>query len=281
MPISFLFIMKEIELKLIMKCQMLAIFLLISFFGVKVEAVLVIKPAYIKQKLDQKRISDVFYIKNVGDQEERYRATAIHFIVGEKGGLQVIPSDEYSLAQWIKFNPTEFVLPPNTSRMIRYSIIPHGKLKEREYWGAIQFVPLKGQRMNAKGNEGQDISLEVVSVVLVPIYGLVDGTKFSGQLSNCTAKQEKNDIRVLFDVKNTNEGILRLPGVCQIVDSNNKIIKEVEIKSVVVFPQKNRFVNIYIKEKLNSGNYTAKIVLDNKEEKISLTGEASFIYESK
>lgn len=268
-------------LKYTIKYLMLLLFLFVSVFDIKVEAALVIKPAYIKQKLTQKRISDVFYIKNVGDQEERYRATAIHFVVGDKGGLQVIPSDEYSLAQWIKFNPTEFILPPNTSRMIRYSIIPQGKLKEREYWGAIQFVPLKGQKVTTKGNEGQEISLEVVSVILVPIYGMVDGTKFSGELSNFEARQEKGDIRVLFHVKNTNEGILRLPGVCQIVDSSNKIIKEVEIKSVVVFPGKNRSMNINIKEKLDSGNYTARVVLDNKEEKISMTGEASFIYESK
>ncbi|MDD5773753.1 MAG: hypothetical protein PHX78_09855 [bacterium] len=273
--------MEIITLKYAIRYLMVCFFLLVLVFDVKVKAALVIKPAYIMQKLTQKRISDVFYIKNVGDKEERYRATAIHFIVGDKGGLQVIPSDEYSLAQWIKFNPTEFILPPNTSRMIRYSIIPQGKLKEREYWGAIQFVPLKGQTVTTKGKEGQDISLEVVSVILVPIYGKVEGTKFSGELSGFEAKQQKDDINLLFRVKNTNEGVLRLPGLCQIVDSNNKIIKEVEIKSIVVFPGKNRLMSVSIKEKLTSGNYTARVVLDNKEEKIYLTGEASFIYESK
>lgn len=258
--------------------------LLLLFMGAlaqKAEAALVIEPALIKQKLTQKRSSGSFYIRNVGDQEERYRATAVHFIVGEKGNLQVIPPDDRSLAKWIKFNPTEFVLPPKSSRMVRYSIIPQGKLKEREYWGAIQFMPLKGQKVTSKDNAGRAFSLEVMSIALVPIYGTVDGTKFSGQLTSVEAKQEKDKVKILFLIKNTNEGVLRLSGVCRIGASNGKMVKEVALKRVVVFPQKDRLTDLDIQEKLVTGKYTARIMLNNKEEKVSLTGEANFIYEQK
>ncbi len=258
--------------------------LLLLFMGAlsqKAEAALVIEPAYIQQKLTQKRISGVFYLRNVGDQEERYRATAVHFIVGEKGSLQVIEPDDRSLAKWIKFNPTEFVLPPKSSRMVRYSIIPQGKLKEREYWCAIQFVPLKGQKVTSKDKAGRDLSLEVLSVILVPIYGMVDGTKFSGELTKVEAKQDKDAVQVSFQVKNTNEGVLRLAGVCQLVDSSGKILKEVPVKNVAVFPKIERRTEVHVQEKLAPGKYTAKIILKNKEEKISLTGEASFVYEKK
>ena len=247
----------------------------------KAEAVLVIEPALIKQKLTQKRSSGSFYIRNVGDQEERYRATAVHFTVGEKGGLQVIPPDDHSLAKWIKFNPTEFVLPPKSSRMVRYSIIPQGKLKEREYWGAIQFMPLKGQKVTSKDKAGRDFSLEVMSIALVPIYGTVAGTKFSGQLTSVAAKQEKDKVAITFLVKNTNEGVLRLSGVCQFVDDNGKMAKEVALKRVVVFPQTTRLTNLDFPEKLAAGKYTVRIILNNKEEKVSLTGETGFIYEQK
>ena len=247
----------------------------------KAEAALVIEPAWIQQKLTQKRISGVFYLRNVGAQEERYRATAVHFIVNEKGSLQVLPPDDRSLAKWIKFNPTEFVLPPKSSRMVRYSIIPQGKLKDREYWCAIQFVPLKGQKVTSKDKDGRDLKLEVLSVILVPIYGLVEGTKFSGEFTSLEAKQDKDDLAMLFKIKNTNEGVLRLSGTCQIMDSAGKMVKEVPVKNVAVFPKIERSNAVHIQEKLAPGKYTAKIILHNKEEKISLSRETSFIYEKK
>ncbi len=270
--------------KTLNRVQLFLLTLLLLFVGAlaqKAEAALVIEPALIKQRLTQKRSSGSFYIRNVGDQEERYRATAVHFIVGEKGNLQVIQPDDHSLAKWIKFNPTEFVLPPKSSRMVRYSIIPQGKLKEREYWCAIQFMPLKGQKVTSKDNAGRDFSLEVMSIALVPIYGTVEGTKFSGQLTSVEVKQEKDKIEIFFLVKNTNEGILRLSGVCQIVDSNGKMVKEVVLKRVVVFPQKDRLTDLDVQENLVSGKYTVRIILYSKEEKVSLTREASFIYEQK
>ncbi|MDD5491566.1 MAG: hypothetical protein PHV60_02660, partial [bacterium] len=186
-----------------------------------------------------------------------------------------------SLAKWIKFNPTEFVLPPKTSRIVRYYIIPQGKLKEREYWCAIQFVPLKGQKITSKDKEGRDLKLEVLSVILVPIYGLVDGTKFSGELTTLEAKQDKDKLQMLFKVKNSNEGVLRLSGTCQILDSEGKIVKEVPVKNVAVFPKIERSNSVYIDEKLAPGKYTVKLILRNKEEKISLARETSFIYEQK
>ncbi|MDD5492911.1 MAG: hypothetical protein PHV60_09590, partial [bacterium] len=70
-------------------CFLILLLLFVGVLTTKAEAALVIEPAYIQQRLTQKRISEVFYLRNVGSQEERYRATAVHFVVNEKGSLQV------------------------------------------------------------------------------------------------------------------------------------------------------------------------------------------------
>lgn len=261
---------------------LLLLFVLVTvFYRVTAQAAIVIDPALIKVPLTQKRISGVFYIKNVSDEEERYRATAVHFTVKDKGALSVIPPDEYSLAKWIKFNPTEFVLPPKTSRMVRYSIIPQGKLKDREYWGAIQFVPLKGKKFQTGNMDGQSMGVEVMTVILVPIYGMVKGTKFAGELKNVETKQEKEYIDLHSSVINKGEGILRLSGTCQVVNSAGKVAKEIPLKRLVVFTKTERPFQARIQEKLPPDKYTVKVKLYNDDKSVVLANETTLVYEKK
>lgn len=245
----------------------------------KVYAALVIEPALIKLNLTQKRTSGVFFIKNVGDKEERYRATAVHFTVNEKGGLSLIAADEYSLANWIKFNPTEFVLPPKSSRMVRYSVIPQGKLKNREYWGAIQFVPLKGNKFKSTQKEGQIIGLEVMTVILVPIYGLVEGTPNAGRIKQLEAVRQKDGLKINCSVLNTGEGVLRLTGSYQLINSAGTVIKELEINKFVIFPKMARLMISEIKDKLKPDKYFLNVKLKSTDKKIILNGETELIYE--
>jgi len=244
-------------------------------------ATLAIQPAYINLTLTQKRVSGVFFIKNVGDTEERYRATAVHFVVGLKGGLQILPPDDYSLSKWIKFNPKEFVLPPKSSRMVRYSVIPQGKIKPREYWGAIEFRPLKGAKIVSKDKDGNSIGLEVLNVVLVPIYGLVAGTQFTGELTQVTAVQDKDAVHLTCTINNTGEGVLRFGGTYQITDPAGKLVKEDKIKLLVVFPKTQRIHEISIKDKLPSGKYKVQVKLQNANTNLELSGAANFDYENK
>ncbi len=244
-----------------------------------IDAALVIEPALINLKLSQKRASGVFFVRNTSDTEERYRAATVHFTVTRKGGLSIIPSDEYSLAQWIKFNPTEFVLPPKSSRMVRYAVIPRGKLKPREYWGAIQFVPLKGKTFQSAPVEGRSVGIEVVTVILVPIYGLVEGTEFSGQMNHLSARQDKDGLQIGFIISNTGEGVLRLSGGCQIIDPSGNVVKEVEIEKLVVFPHAERIFTMDVKEPLLPNSYTVRIALKSANAEVALTGETNLVHE--
>lgn len=241
-------------------------------------ATLIIEPANIKISLKQKSNSGTFILKNTSDTEERYRAKAMHFIITKKGGLHEIPVDEYSLAPWIKFNPQEFTLPAKSSRIIRYSIIPQQKLKPQEYWGAIEFEPLKGAKYTSQDTKGRTFNLEILSVVLVPIYGFVDGTKYSGAIKQVGVKKEKEKLTAQATVANTGNAILRLQGNYQIIDTAGTVIEEIPLKHIVIFPQTERIIDIDIKKALGPDKYTLKINLQSSDSRmdISLSRENQF-----
>lgn len=251
-----------------------------SFFGCarSAMAALVIEPALIEMELSQNRSSGAFIIKNVGDKEERYRAKAVHFLLTPEGGIKEVKPDEYSLADWVKFNPKEFVLPPKTSRVVRFSVMPQGKLRPKEYWGAIEFMPLSGAKVISQDSKGRSFNLEVLSVVLVPIYGHVDGTQYSGAIKDVRFKKDKEKLYVLCDVINTGSGVVRMNGSCQITDASGSVVDEIALKAVVAFAKSSRIVRAGLKKELAPGKYRARINLKSADprSKMELTDEIEF-----
>lgn len=238
------------------------IFVFLSINLKEIQAALVIDPGFIRLKLNEKRNSGTFVLKNTGDVEERYRAKAIFFTHTLKGGFKEIPDGEYSLSSWIKFNPQEFVLPPKSSRVVRYSIIPQGKLKPYEYYGAIQFVPLSVAHVKSNDGKGHSVDIKVVSIVIVPIYGYVKGTKYSAQLKSLDIKKEDNGSLVVNAiVVNTGDGVLRLNGKCQFISDSGETAAAIDIKQQFIFPKEERIVKIKIKEILKPDKYAVKFYL--------------------
>ncbi|HSR09864.1 MAG TPA: hypothetical protein VLS90_00360 [Thermodesulfobacteriota bacterium] len=102
-----------------------------------------ISPAFVEVSLDKGRPAGQFTIANLGEEEERYRIRAIHFTFMRDGGVRYVEPDERSLAPWIKFNPTEFVIGPKERRAVRYVIAPKGKLRPGEYWAGMELESLR------------------------------------------------------------------------------------------------------------------------------------------
>ena len=247
-------------------------------FALRSEAALVIEPAYVTMDLNQDRNSGAFIIKNTSDQEERYRAKAVHFVVPENGGLAEVPANEYSLANWVKFNPKEFVLPPNSSRMVRFSIIPDTKLKNREYWGAIEFTPLQVAHVTSKDEKGRTFNLQVSNVILVPIYGFGKGIPYSGQVKEISVKREKDILRAIVKLENTGEGNLRFDGDLKIIDARGQMLEEVPLQKIIVFTKNSRILKIKLSKVADPGNYIARINFKSSEEhsKAGIAYEAKF-----
>jgi hypothetical protein len=188
-----------------------------------------------------------------------------------------IPDDEYSLAPWIKFNPKEFVIPAQSSRVIHYSVIPPQKLKAREYRGAIEFTPLEVSRVTSKDTKGHTFNLKVLSIVLVPIYGLVEGAKSSGQIKQVKVERQKEELIAYCTLLNNGDSALRLDGECRIIDSSGNVAEELPVKKIVVFPKNERILGLKIKKDLAGGEYTARFHLKSTDSRVNL----EFTHETK
>jgi len=252
------------------------IFLLSGF--VDTYAALVINPAFIRLKLNEKRNTGTFVLKNTGDEEVRYRAKSVYFTLTSQGGLKEVAPDEYSLATWIKFNPQEFVLPPKTSRVVRFSIIPQGKLRPYEYRGAIEFIPLKLGQIKSQHAQGHSFDIKVVSIVLVPIYGQVKGTKYSGQLKQVKINKQDASLSPTVTIVNSGDGVLNLDGMCQIVNSQGEVAEEISFKKVVIFPKSDRILKTTLKTTLKPDKYLARFNFQSNQQgvDIELKDEAKF-----
>lgn len=87
-------------------------------------ASLSVSPSYIDLEVGKGRPSQAITVANVTDTEMRYRVHVVHFTFSQNGDIEMVPSDEHSLAPWIKCNPREFTLGPKASRAIRITIVP-------------------------------------------------------------------------------------------------------------------------------------------------------------
>lgn len=221
------------------------------------------RPAYLFVNLEKHNPSGTFTVTNVGNKSQTFRANAVHFAITEKGAVEPVKPDGYSLAKWIKFNPKEFTLTPHSSREIRYSIIRRHKLKPREYWGAIEFMPLKGQKYTGKTDaSGHKMSFQVLTALLIPIFGQTTGITYSGSVSDITAKDIKQKTGYTALVVNKGSGVLRLQGNLEILDKKTGAnISTAKVGIFNVLPEQKRRIKIFGSDKLAKGLYTAIIRL--------------------
>ena len=193
--------------------------------------------------------------------------------------MKEIDPDEHSLAPWVKFNPKEFTLPPKSSRIVRFSVIPEGKVRSKEYWGAIEFMPLEGAKVVSKDAKERVFNIEILSVVLVPIYGYVEGTKYSGMIKEISLADEREKPYLNLNLLNKGDGVLRLSGNCQIKDAAGAVVDDIELKKVVVFADGERVLRAAFNKELASGKYHVTVNLKSTDphSKVELSGESDFI----
>jgi hypothetical protein len=238
--------------------------LALPFFTNESEAAISVSPAYVEVRLDQGRPAGQFTIANIGDEEERYRIGAIHFIFTRDGGLQTVKPDERSLVPWIKFNPPEFTLAPKTQRVIRFVIVPQGSLKPGEYWAAMELESLRASITEADDGQGRQLRLQVVSSILVPMFGTVGTVQHAAAVRDVRMTPVNGGQKLEFMVSNTGAGKLLLRGRYVIKNSTGQTVREGTITSSYILPSSDRYVGAMLKEPLESGTYTVHVECQSK-----------------
>jgi hypothetical protein len=232
------------------------IFLLSPMAG---EGSISVKPAYIEVNIDKGRPSKTITVSNITDQETRYRLHIVHFVYLPDGNFKMVPPDEHSLAQWVKFNPREFVLGPNASRAIRLTIIPPGKLKPGEYWAALWFEPLRGQMKRIEHAEGGGMTLRVSTNILVPIIGQVPKIVYDCQLADLSASRTDSMVAISAKLTNTGTGRVKLKGAYEILDGSSTVVAEGLIGDDTILAGGERVFVQHVKGDFKGTEYSVRV----------------------
>ncbi len=242
------------------------------------QAAIAVSPAYVEVKLDQGRPAGQFTISNIGDEEERYRIGAMHFIFTRDGALQTVKPDEHSLVPWIKFNPPEFTLAPKTQRVIRFVIVPQGPLKTGEYWAAMELESLKASISEADDGHGRQLRLQVVASILVPMFGTFGNVQHTAAVKEVRMTPLNGGQKIEFLVSNTGGGKLLLRGNYVIKDGKGQAVREGTISSSYLLPASERFVPAMITEPLDSGTYTVHVECQSKQLSLPIAGDFQVVW---
>jgi hypothetical protein len=238
-----------------------------------------ISPAYIETSLDTGRPAGQFLVTNLGESEERFRIQATYFSFSREGALQRIPSDEHSLAGWIKFNPTEFSIPAKSKRSIRYVIVPQGSLQAGEYWGAMELESLQTQTTTAKDERGHEMNLEVIASVMVPIWGKVGNVRYQGILKEASVTPSETGATLRLLLQNTGNGRL-LIGRGEFVIRNHKGI-EIEkgtLGGFILLPGRELITSRPLKTSMEPGDYQIQIICHSAQLKAPLENEFPLVW---
>ncbi len=197
-----------------------------------------ISPAYVNLDLSQKRISGQFTIKNTGSETIRYRIMATHFTFSEQGGIYRIAPDENSLAPWLKFNPKEFSLGPKTHRLVRFILIPRGRvIPKKEYWGSMELLSLdKNVIESHNANKDINVEIEVSASILVPIFASKGEVVYDSTFEAVRIVPAGKGHNLELTINSIGGGRLLVAATYQILDQTGAVLFDDKFKKHYILP---------------------------------------------
>jgi len=255
-----------------------AVGLLVCALVGSARAALSISPAFVDVSLDKGRPTGRFEITNLGDETERFRINTMHFVFSKDGGLKQMRPDEHSLAQWIRFNPKEFELRPKSRQVVRFVILAPGGLKPGEYWAGMEVEPLKTTVGAGKDAAGRQFQIEVVSTILVPIFGTVGKTSARGLIRQVNFASHPRGPVLQSVVANMGSSRLVATGKYTIRDSSGKLVAEGHTGKAYILAGTERRFSSFIRTPLEEGQYTVAVQYSCPQLKQDLTHEQKLVW---
>jgi P pilus assembly chaperone PapD len=163
----------------------------------------------------------------------------------------------YSNAEWIEVNPAEFVVPPRTEQVVRFTVkVPDSSFGS--HWSILYFESQPDT--NQKAMIGMLFNARIGS----PIYVTIPGTEVKqAELLNFTYKRKGYQSHEFkLQVANTGNVYFRSKGTLTIKDGNDATVATLSLNDEVLLPQSKRDLVLPLKQALVPGRYTAVINLD-------------------
>lgn len=254
-----------------MKTKKIQIYILVSFFflltsfsliQLKAQIYFGITPVRVEHLLAPgKSETHVIEVMNKSPSPLRIKVYPLNWHLKEDGNPVFLEADEetspYSCSSWIKVNPQDFRISPESNMAVRYQISVPETAEEGGYWAGISFEnvpPVRpGEQPRAVFSRGR-----IVYIVYVTVGKVIPEAKI-------------NEIEISFNedipefdimVENTGKTYFRTKGSLEILDQNEKVTAAIEFPDVPVLRESRRIIKLKPENKIPPGNYLAFCKLD-------------------
>ncbi len=233
-----------------------------------------VSPPGIQLEINRKTRTQTIRVLNLSSKPVELKAYVRSWKMSENNQLEVIPSSQESLDQWIVFTPAQFTIPARKSQTIRFAIRPKVEPKPGEHRAILYLeeIPSAEQKTNA---------VRTIGKLGIVIYGYVGEIKRVGVLNSVTVDPKPNALTAVFDVSSKGSGHVRLKGqyaiwpaakypgakATQAIDNLEKPGKKIPenildtgiLPKLPVLPDTRRRLVLPITKKLPPGNYVLDI----------------------
>lgn len=239
-----------------------------------------VKPAILDLQIKAgERRTGAFTVINTSDAEERFRAEPASFSLTRDGQVQPAPTDSFSAAEWIKFNPKEFTLAPRGGQQIRYTLVVPPEVKSRDLWCVLEFKNLAARTFSTDSSEalasGRSIDLSVSTAIVVPIFVQVGDVKYEWSIIELKTEMSDQGPQVSITLGNTANGRIPFTTAVDIVNGQGETVAQEKLGTLSLFPLSERVVQVPIKTKLDPGEYTVRVVVSSEKAHDQVAGETS------
>ncbi|WP_026734435.1 fimbrial biogenesis chaperone [Fischerella sp. PCC 9605] len=229
---------------------------------------------FILEISSKKTRSQAVRVVNVDSQPVELKVYVKSWVLNEQNKLELVPSREQSLDQWIVYTPSRFTIPPGGSQTIRFAIRPRVQPQQGEHRAVLYIEEVPTNNAQSKG-------VQVTGRLGVAIYGYVGDIKRVGLLNAINVDTKSDAVRASFDISSQGNGFVRLNGqyavwpaaqypgaeatkpIADLDKPTPKLPKEVVtagfLPDTPVLPDTRRRILLPIIKKLPPGNYVLDI----------------------
>ncbi|MBU1146924.1 MAG: hypothetical protein KKD11_01070 [Candidatus Omnitrophica bacterium] len=220
-----------------------------------------------------------FYVRNRGDETIALKVYTGDFWIQVDGKeLFLDPGEvERTCATWLEVAPEELELAPDESRAIRFKIKVPAE-KKGTYWGMVFVEQISKPTIKTAKKGDHQFNILSFQRVGVRIFENAPGAeKSEGKINAVNVRWDKENefFKIGLVFENEGEILLKCKGTIEVKDMTGETVATAELQEFNSYPLAARTREIFIKETLPPGQYTALAVVDYGEEYL-VAGETVF-----
>lgn len=197
----------------------------------------------------------------------RYRVYTGYFKVNEKGELVMLEksNEKQDMSRRLRYIPSEFTVAQGKSQLLRLNIPNLNTLPDGESRAMVYIEDVNVKEMNYDIGSGVGAQLIVKTRVGIPVYIDHGQAVRTAEFEYAKITKEKDGYYLTMKVKDSGNSKVRCKGVVQI-SQGKKLFSETKTDDFVVAAGSYNTIKTKINtDKLEHGNYNARVVVTYKD----------------